>query len=82
MHRTCLVSWSRALDGRFSDPIVGRDFLIAATVAVVVEMFLNVGSIVARLHSRSGSIRLPLGGWSGVIGSVALAAELRSSHGC
>ena len=63
-----LVSWSRAIDGRFSDPIVGRDCLIAATVAVVVEMLLNV---IQSLPSAQplGINPLPLGGWSGVIGS-------------
>lgn len=32
---TTLVAWSRALDGRFRDPMVGRDVLLGATLAVV-----------------------------------------------
>jgi serine/threonine-protein kinase len=32
---TTLVAWSRALDGRFRDPMVGRDVLLGAALAVV-----------------------------------------------
>ena len=63
-----LVSWSRAIDGRFSDPIVGRDCLIAATVAVLVEMSLNLVQSLP-FAQPLGINPLPLGGWSGVIGS-------------
>jgi serine/threonine-protein kinase len=32
---TTLVAWSRALDGRFRDPMVGRDVLLGAALAVL-----------------------------------------------
>jgi hypothetical protein len=31
-----LVTWSRVLDGRFRDPMVGRDFLLGAAAGIVV----------------------------------------------
>ena len=64
-----LVSWSRLLDGRWTDPIVGRDVLVAVIIAVWVEVLLGV------VQSLPGANRLDiahmaLAGWSGVIGSA------------
>lgn len=62
-----LVSWARLLDGRWTDPIVGRDVLFALTTAVWVEVVL------ALVHSLPNANRLAvshqaLGGWDGVVG--------------
>jgi len=62
-----LVSWSRLLDGNWTDPSVGRDILFALTVSVWVEVLL------ALVHSLPGAngLEIPhlaLTGWDGVIG--------------
>ncbi|QDT13211.1 serine/threonine-protein kinase [Planctomycetes bacterium K23_9] len=62
-----LVSWSRLLDGRFVDPIVGRDLLIAVSVAVWVEMLLTCVQSLPGTQPM-GIDPIPLQGWPGVIG--------------
>lgn len=64
-----LVSWSRLLDGRWADPIVGRDVLIAAVVAIWVEVFLG---LIQSLPSANplGIQHIALAGWNGVAGSA------------
>ena len=62
-----LVSWSRLIDGKWHDPIVGRDILFALAAAVWGEVLL------AGIHSLPNANRLEilntaLNGWSGVFG--------------
>jgi len=62
-----LVSWSRLIEGKWTDPIVGRDVLIALFVAVWSEVIL------AGIKSLPGANRLEimnmaLNGWHGVFG--------------
>ena len=62
-----LVSWSRLVEGKWTDPIVGRDVLFALSAAVWVEVLL------AAIQSLPGANRLEilnmaLSGWHGVFG--------------
>ena len=62
-----LVSWSRLIDGKWTDPIVGRDVLFALAAAVWGEV------LVASIQSLPGANRreilnMALSGWSGVFG--------------
>jgi serine/threonine-protein kinase len=36
-----LISWTRVLEGRWRDPLVGRDFLLGALIAGLVWLWLN-----------------------------------------
>ena len=62
-----LVSWSRLVEGKWTDPSVGRDVLFALAAAVWVEVLL------AAIQSLPGANRreilnMALSGWHGVIG--------------
>lgn len=37
-----LVSWNRLLEGRWRDPLVGRDLLIGTAISVVIELLLDI----------------------------------------
>jgi serine/threonine-protein kinase len=48
-----LVSWVRLLDGRFRDPLVGRDILLGSVIGVVLTAILHLGGVVPALMGVS-----------------------------
>ena len=62
-----LVSWSRLVDGRWTDPSVGRDVLFALTAAVWVEVILASVQSIPGANRREIS-SMALSGWHGVFG--------------
>jgi hypothetical protein len=66
-----LISWSRALAGRFSDPLVARDVLFGVILGdVVINMYCLRDYLVARLGALPYSMPVgQLGGARSVIGA-------------
>ena len=62
-----LVSWSRLLDGRWTDPSVGRDVLLALVTAVWVEVLLSAIQSLPGAN-RKEILNMTLSGWHGVFG--------------
>jgi serine/threonine-protein kinase len=58
-----LVSWVRVLEGRFRDPLVGRDLLIGSTAGALVALVERLGAWIPAM--LGGAPSLPLWGqWS------------------
>jgi hypothetical protein len=73
-----LISWTRALDGRWRDPLVGRDVLYGTILGLLFcdlygVRFLLVGRLGAAPLALStdylGSARLAIGAWSALLPS-------------
>jgi len=66
-----LISWVRLLDGRFRDPLVGRDFLIGALYGVALALIADLYHLLPRW------LGLPPADWSGFNGPDAELTSLR-----
>jgi serine/threonine-protein kinase len=67
-----LISWSRLLDGRWRDPLVGRDLLIGCVLGLAL-MQLNMAQIVIeRWQGQPPPLRMPeTNAWMGLRPTVA-----------
>jgi hypothetical protein len=63
-----IISWTRVLEGRFRDPVVGGDILIGTAVGAVTVVLIDSGAFLA----GASGIRLPSYSMlSGVAGALA-----------
>jgi hypothetical protein len=73
-----LISWSRVLTGRFTDPRVGRDILIGVAGAVASQLITQISYLAPRWFGGAPSVSLPLLGgpvvsvWQGLAASLSL----------
>ena len=80
LHPSSLVSWSRLLAGRVSDPSVGRDVLLGVTVFAVQGCLLSIAMLalglneVAELSSVLGGDKSPFAVTPYIAGVVRLPA--------
>lgn len=75
-----LVSWSRLLSGRLRDPLVGRDLLLGATVAVLVQILRQMNVIVPSWLGLEEALPLFSGDLDSVLGTKhSVAALLQAS---
>jgi serine/threonine-protein kinase len=51
-----LVSWVRVLEGRFRDPLVGRDLLIGCVAGSAVALFGNLSSLIPEMFGASPAL--------------------------
>jgi serine/threonine-protein kinase len=65
-----LVSWSRAIDGRLRDPLVGRDLLIGIAVGVVLQLLTQGAHLAPGWFGHGPSLSTPLAGYDGTVGFV------------
>jgi tRNA A-37 threonylcarbamoyl transferase component Bud32 len=59
-----LIGWTRLLQGRFRDPVVGRDLLVGAASGVFVAVMWQATALIPRLFGSNPSLHLrglPLG---------------------
>jgi predicted Ser/Thr protein kinase len=69
-----IVSWSRAIAGRFGDPLVGRDVLLGCVFGIadtLFRVFLKLGLDRADVHHRDPFDLAPLLGLQGLLGGLA-----------
>ena len=75
-----LISWSRVLGGRFTDPLVGRDILIGVVGAVVSQLLTQAGYLAPRWFGGAPGVALPLLGgpvtstWDGLAAAMSLVS--------
>ena len=66
-----LIAWTRLLDGRFADPLVGRDLLIAFPVAAAIALANCIPALIERGHDVDFLVAtLPLGRAADFWGSI------------
>jgi serine/threonine-protein kinase len=70
-----LIAWTRLLDGRFADPLVGRELLLAFPVAAAIALASCIPAVLERGHDVDFLVAtLPLGRaadfWGSIAGSV------------
>jgi serine/threonine-protein kinase len=53
-----IISWTRALSGRFRDPLVGRDILLGCLLGVAMRAFSDVPTWLGLDPRRPGGLRL------------------------
>ena len=76
-----LISWSRVLAGRFTDPLVGRDILIGVAGAVASQLLTQVGYLAPGWFGGAPGVSLPLLGgpvvsvWQGLGATVSLVSS-------
>ena len=56
-----IISWNRLLAGRFSDPMVGRDFLIGGLLGVFLTLMLQLAVVLPPYFGRPSP--LPITTW-------------------
>ncbi|HYX20847.1 MAG TPA: hypothetical protein VFA98_08385, partial [Thermoanaerobaculia bacterium] len=72
-----LISWQRALSGRWRDPLVGRDALVGAVVGAVAGLIVGPVSVLLPMRlGLSGTLPEILGDAAPVTPGVALAWRL------
>jgi serine/threonine-protein kinase len=81
-----LISWSRLMSGRFSDPLVGRDILIGAIAgaAAAIAMFIFRGLPDWMFLPRAWSAHIELNsllGWPQQLGTVLYIIGLTAFYG-
>jgi serine/threonine-protein kinase len=62
-----LVSWSRAIAGRLSDPLVGRDLLVGAALGVLVQIVSQVGHLSPLWSGHPPTLATPPEGFDGTV---------------
>jgi len=72
-----LISWSRLVDGRWRDPLVGRDLLVGTVVGVLLSLIGLLTQPIAEL--RGGLPPMPTVSTTGWIGTRQAAADLLAS---
>ena len=65
-----LVSWSRAIDGRLRDPLVGRDLLIGIAVGGLLQLLTQGAHLAPAWFGHGPSLSTPLAGYDGTVGFV------------
>lgn len=58
---TSLITWSRALNGKLTDPLVGRDLLIGTLVGTVIQCLPRLMHEAANMQPGHGSLHVLLG---------------------
>jgi serine/threonine-protein kinase len=62
-----LISWSRLLDGRWRDPLVGRDLLIGSVLGLVLNQLRQAQVAIERWVGKAPPLDLPdISGWMGL----------------
>ena len=62
-----MISWSRALRGRLTDPLVGRDLLIGAALGVLVEFLGQLGHMAPAWIGRAPTLATPSVGFNATL---------------
>jgi serine/threonine-protein kinase len=58
---TSLISWSRVLAGKFTDPLVGRDLLVGIVVGLCFTLLVKLPSLIAFEPATNISLQVLLG---------------------
>jgi len=62
-----LVSWSRAISGRLSDPLVGRDLLLGSALGVLLQIVTQFGHLAPLWLGQPPTLATPPGGFDGTV---------------
>ncbi len=62
-----LVSWSRAISGRLSDPLVGRDLLVGCALGVLLQIVTQFGHLAPLWLGQPPTLATPPGGFDGTV---------------
>jgi serine/threonine-protein kinase len=62
-----LVSWSRAIAGRLSDPLVGRDVLVGAALGVLIQIISQFGHLSPLWGGHPPTLATPPEGFDGTV---------------
>jgi serine/threonine-protein kinase len=62
-----LVSWSRALDGRLRDPLVGRDLLIGIAAGAILQLLTQGAHLAPGWFGHGPTLSQPLAGYDGTV---------------
>jgi Protein kinase domain len=65
-----LISWSRAIDGRLRDPLVGRDLLIGIAVGALLQLLTQGAHLAPGWFGHGPTLSTPLDGYDGTVGFV------------
>jgi hypothetical protein len=65
-----LVSWSRAIDGRLRDPLVGRDLLIGIAVGALLQLLNQGAHLAPGWFGHGPTLSTPQAGYDGTVGFV------------
>ena len=75
-----LISWTRAINGKFRDPLVGHDMLVGATIGLLVSL-LAIGAPMILLWVGEVPETPPGTNWQALRGSRAALASALSGGG-
>ncbi len=62
-----MISWSRALRGRLTDPLVGRDLLIGAALGVLVQILGQLGHMAPAWIGKAPTLATPSVGFNATL---------------
>jgi hypothetical protein len=65
-----LVSWSRAIDGRLNDPLVGRDLLLGIAVGALLQLLTQGAHLAPAWFGHGPTLSTPPAGYDGTVGFV------------